>query len=96
MHGLIFGQELPDADVQQENDYLGIRWFGFQHPHLNVSYKVAFGSEPGGNDVSSGYFSVDDNTFFKLNKLNLTAFRVRIFNISAHEEYHLCSSEWTP
>ena len=81
-----FGQVLNDADIQQEDDYLAIRWFGFQHPHLNVTYRVAFGSEPGENDVSRGYFSVVGNTFFSLKDLNLTAFKVRNFNSTTHQE----------
>ncbi|XP_066300827.1 uncharacterized protein [Branchiostoma lanceolatum] len=43
--------QVEDADSQINNTALAVRWSGFSHAHLDVSYDVGVGSTPGDDDV---------------------------------------------
>ncbi|KAI8507103.1 hypothetical protein Bbelb_155420, partial [Branchiostoma belcheri] len=43
--------DAEDADFQVNNTVLVVRWSGFSHAHLDVSYDVGVGSAPGDDDI---------------------------------------------
>ncbi|XP_072033178.1 uncharacterized protein [Amphiura filiformis] len=51
-----------DVDVQLSNSSIRAHWFGFHHPHLDLSYLFGVGSRPGDVDVSNGYVFVGNKT----------------------------------
>ena len=52
-------------------------WYGFEHPHLDVSYEIAVGSEgPGASDVTAGFENVGNVTSYQLVDLQLQPLRV--------------------
>lgn len=44
---------LSDINILLGGQDLGVRWRGFNHPSLNVSYSVSLGSQPGLDDIVS-------------------------------------------
>ena len=75
-----------DIDIQTHTNSLAVRWHGFEHPYLNVSYKVGFGTLPGQDDVSGGYKVVDDDTSFELKGVTLEPFQVSYTTIDVKEK----------
>ena len=71
-----------DIDVQPHTDKLALCWFGFEHPHLDITYKLAFGTSPGGSDVTQGYITVENNLQYEKTGLNLVAFQVNFILLS--------------
>ncbi|XP_078664145.1 uncharacterized protein LOC144907216 [Branchiostoma floridae x Branchiostoma belcheri] len=43
--------QAEDADFQVNNTVLAVRWSGFSHAHLDISYDVGVGSAPGDDDI---------------------------------------------
>ncbi|KAI8485722.1 hypothetical protein Bbelb_365560, partial [Branchiostoma belcheri] len=43
--------QAEDADFQVNNTVLAVRWSGFSHAHLDVSYDVGVGRAPGDDDI---------------------------------------------
>ncbi|XP_022100380.1 uncharacterized protein LOC110984469 isoform X2 [Acanthaster planci] len=76
-----------DIDVQMDTKSISARWFGFEHPHLDISYEIAVGS--GGNDLSDashGFVNVGSATFYRLNGLDLTPLTTYHVTIRANSE----------
>ena len=40
-----------DTDLILDSDWITVRWEGFNHAHLNVTFSIGLGSIPGGDDV---------------------------------------------
>ncbi|XP_072034094.1 uncharacterized protein [Amphiura filiformis] len=78
--------EVRDIDVQPHTDSLAIRWYGFQHPHLNITYKVSFGAEPGQSELTDGYISVGNNHSFEATELSLVPFQTYYGTIIAETD----------
>ncbi|XP_022102003.1 uncharacterized protein LOC110985345 [Acanthaster planci] len=75
-----------DIDVQMDTTSISARWFGFEHPHLEVSYDIAVGSERGSSDVSGSFISVGNATFYQLDGLDLTPLTSYYVTVLANSE----------
>ncbi|XP_022105050.1 uncharacterized protein LOC110986986 isoform X2 [Acanthaster planci] len=76
-----------DIDVQMNTTSISARWFGFDHPHLNISYEIAVGSGRDDlSDVTHGFVNVGSATFYCLNGLDLTPLTTYYVTIRAKSE----------
>ena len=65
-----------DVDVQMSNSSIRAHWFGFHHPHCDLTYSFGVGSRSGEVDVSNGYIIVGDKTDHEEFGLPLQYFKV--------------------
>ncbi|XP_038050540.1 uncharacterized protein LOC119723761 [Patiria miniata] len=75
-----------DIDVQMNTTSISARWFGFEHPHLNINYEIAVGSEGGPTDVSGGFINIGSATSYRLHGLDLTSLGTYYVTIRANSE----------
>ncbi|XP_038057739.1 uncharacterized protein LOC119729229 [Patiria miniata] len=75
-----------DIDVQMSTTSISARWFGFEHPHLDINYEIAIGSEGGASDVSDGFIDVGNATFYQLDGLDLIPLMTYYVTIRANSE----------
>ncbi|XP_038062737.1 uncharacterized protein LOC119733220 [Patiria miniata] len=75
-----------DIDVQMSTASISARWFGFEHPHLDINYEIAIGSEGGASDVSVGFIDVGNATFYQLDGLDLIPLMTYYVTIRANSE----------
>ena len=65
-------QVAKDIDVQTNTSSISARWFGFEHPHLDITYEIAVGSQgPNTSDVTGGFENVGNVTSYHLENLQL-------------------------
>ena len=67
----VFLQSEPDIDSQVETSSIAARWYGFDHPHLDISYQFAIGTNPGTSDVSGSFVNVGSATEYTMSDLSL-------------------------
>ncbi|XP_022107048.1 uncharacterized protein LOC110988105 [Acanthaster planci] len=75
-----------DVDMQTDTTSISARWYGFEHPHLDISYEIAVGSEGGDSDISGGYIDVGNVTSYHLDGLNLTPLMTYYVTVRAISE----------
>ncbi|XP_022103295.1 uncharacterized protein LOC110986023 [Acanthaster planci] len=75
-----------DIDVQMDTTSISARWYGFEHPHLDISYEIAVGLEGDISDVSGGYIGIGNVTFYHLDGLNLTLLMTYYVTVRAISE----------
>ncbi|XP_038050780.1 uncharacterized protein LOC119723938 isoform X2 [Patiria miniata] len=75
-----------DIDVQTNTTSISARWFGFEHPHLDINYEIAVGSGGGATDVSGGFVDVGNVTFYRLDGLDLTPLMTYFVTVRANSE----------
>ena len=75
----VCSQITEDVDHQTDNTQLKVRWTGFNHADLPITYFVAFGSSPGKDDIVRWTKIVKGNEMLKTG-LKLALFQVK-FNI---------------
>ncbi|XP_038051300.1 uncharacterized protein LOC119724354 isoform X2 [Patiria miniata] len=75
-----------DIDVQMNTTSISARWFGFEHPHLDINYEIAVGSEGGPTDVSDGFINVGNVTFYRLHGLDLMPLMTYFVTVRANSE----------
>lgn len=62
---------------------ISARWFGFEHPHLDINYEVAVGTTRDGSyDVSHGFIDVRNATFYQVDGIDLKPLMV-IINVKS-------------
>lgn len=59
---------------------MAIRWSGFEHPHLNVSYSISIGSSVGGSDVLQ-MTNVGTSRYYTHTGLNLQLLQVTVYKL---------------
>ncbi|XP_072048762.1 uncharacterized protein [Amphiura filiformis] len=72
-----------DIDVQTSTTSIEATWYGFEHPHQYVTYRVAVGSTPGGDNVTNGFVDVGNATFFQQSGLSLEYFQIYYVTVEA-------------
>ncbi|XP_022088109.1 uncharacterized protein LOC110977889 isoform X2 [Acanthaster planci] len=72
-----------DIDVQMDTTSISARWYGFEHPHLDINYEIAVGSEGGTSDISGGLIDVGSATFYRLEGLTLTSLKTYYVTVRA-------------
>ena len=74
---MFFYKDIEDREFQTDRTSMAGRWFGFAHPHLDVTYSISIGSTKGGSDVIS-MKDVGNNLTHKETGLNLTPYQVYV------------------
>ncbi|XP_072048763.1 uncharacterized protein [Amphiura filiformis] len=72
-----------DIDVQTSTTSIAATWYGFEHPHQYVTYRVAVGSTPGGDFVTNGFVDVGNATSFQQSGLSLEYFQIYYVTVEA-------------
>ncbi|XP_038050879.1 uncharacterized protein LOC119724031 [Patiria miniata] len=75
-----------DIDVQTDNTSISARWFGFEHPHLDINYEIAIGLEGGATEVSGGFIDVANATFYRLHGQDLAPLETYYVTVRANSE----------
>ncbi|XP_022103276.1 uncharacterized protein LOC110986013 isoform X2 [Acanthaster planci] len=75
-----------DIDVQTDNTSISALWYGFEHPHLDISYEIAVGLQNGSSDVSGGFIDVGNATFYRLTGLDLSPLLTYYVTVRANSE----------
>ncbi|KAK3100189.1 hypothetical protein FSP39_015958 [Pinctada imbricata] len=74
--------DIDDIDYQTDTTSLSARWSGFEHPHLDVTYKFSVGSTKGSSDVVPET-DVGSVTSYTSSSLSLTDFEIYFVTIKA-------------
>lgn len=56
---------MEESDFQTDQTTLQVRWSRFEHPHLEVTYKVSVGTTSGASDVQASTFVASNHTYEK-------------------------------
>ncbi|KAK3099491.1 hypothetical protein FSP39_005250, partial [Pinctada imbricata] len=74
--------DVDDIDYQTDTVSISARWSGFEHPHLDVTYKFSVGTTKGATDVVPET-DVGAVTSYTATSLSLNAFETYFVNIKA-------------
>ncbi|XP_061189002.1 uncharacterized protein LOC133197151 [Saccostrea echinata] len=78
--------DIEDIDFQNETDRISARWWGFDHPHSNVSYKLSIGSTKSGTDIVNAR-NVGRNTTITITGITLNNLQTYYVSITASTAY---------
>ncbi|XP_060084880.1 uncharacterized protein LOC132564227 [Ylistrum balloti] len=74
--------DIEDSDFQTDQSRLQVRWMNFNHPHLDITYRIAIGTTSGGSEVYGPAIVASNNTFEKTG-LSLVHWQTYYFTVEA-------------
>ncbi|XP_021356985.1 uncharacterized protein LOC110452658 [Mizuhopecten yessoensis] len=74
--------DIEDSDFQTDQTKLQARWMKFDHPYLNITYRIAIGTTPGGAQIY-GPASVASQLAFEKTGLSLVHWQTYYFTVEA-------------
>ncbi|XP_069133969.1 uncharacterized protein [Argopecten irradians] len=74
--------DIEDSDFQTDQSRLQARWLNFDHPHLDITYRISIGTTSGGSEIY-GPASVASNHSFEQTGLSLVLWQTYYFTVEA-------------